>query len=745
MAEGEGLNPSNNIKHFNEKHPSEGPIVSQGLSNKVPSLTLPDFDAEPAWVAWRDEDGRKVPYSPRTGRKASGPHSTWGGTYKAASALAKRLGGHVGIVLGSALDDYRLLGIDQDGCRDPEFGTITAWARRIIDRFASYWEVSPSGTGVKLFMVCAESDWQRIRDSLDGKHGKTFKAAAGKGEKAPGIELYIGERYFTVTGDRPRKAPETLAIVTADEFMWTAKVAGPEFAEQRKGRADSGHKSGWNDRTESGFGWEIAVEARRDGVSFEEYKDRLEDCEDVSRWREDDRQVERAWANALKKVEDESPNIDFEYLGPKSDRRGPLERMNEAHAVVRNGGKVFIAHFNGGKIDFGPVADLHLLYKNKPLQMNGKTKSVSEHWIDWPKRLQFPNGVEFDPSEKVRKGTLNLWKGWAVRPDPHASCKLFLNHLRHVVCSGDEAAFRYIVGWMADLVQNAGRKPGVGLILKGGKGAGKSIVSDYLAAMIGTRHSPVIAESNQLVGKFNAHMADALLLRVEEGYWAGDRKAEGVLKNLVTSATLAIERKGVDVGMVRSVMRIIVTSNSDWVVPASFDERRWAVFNVSDSRIGDEEYFAAYSAEMDGDGPAALLHYLQTYPLTDFNVRVAPETEGLLEQKLASLRDFDKWWFDVLRRGALGDDWENGTVRISCDSIADDYNAHAKDDRFHAQHMDGRSIGKALRKVCPAVDRKKGGSRSSRIWQYVIPALSECRREFEKLAKRKIDWSGENG
>lgn len=498
----------------------------------------------------------------------------------------------------------------------------------------------------------------------------------------------------------------------------------------------------------SNIAWELAMDLHYERETKQTFIRKISEDPILAAWaKKGEREVDRTWDRSKEEYDKEHERILslFEYLGEPVKGSGPLGRMNEAHAVVRNGGETLIATFKKDKsVNFGSVADLHLFYKNMQLEMNGKLKAVSEHWIEWTKRRQYENGVVFDPSGKVDGKTLNLWGGWAVRADPHGSCKRFLNHLRHVVCNGDEDAFRYIVGWIADMVQNAGRKPGVGLVLKGDKGAGKSIVSDYLAKMIGPRHCPPIAATDHLTGKFNAHMEAALLLCVEEGYWAGNRAAEGVLKNLVTNERITIERKGVDPMALQSSLRIIITSNSDWIVPATFDERRWAVFDVSDSHIGDRAYFDAYAAEMEGDGPAALLAYLQSYDLTGFDVRTAPETEGLLEQKLASLRDFDRWWFEVLRRGDLADDWENGTIRVSCDDFMDDYNAHAKDDRFHAQHMDGRSIGKALRKLCPAVERKRDGKRSSRIWRYIIPDLHECRREFEKLAKRKIDWSGEN-
>ena len=51
--------------------------------------------------------------------------------------------------------DDPYVGIDLDDCRNPETGEIAAWAQEIIDRFDSYTEVSPTGTGVRILIRTA--------------------------------------------------------------------------------------------------------------------------------------------------------------------------------------------------------------------------------------------------------------------------------------------------------------------------------------------------------------------------------------------------------------------------------------------------------------------------------------------------------------------------------------------------------------------------------------------------------------
>ncbi|WP_420807618.1 primase-helicase family protein [Bradyrhizobium valentinum] len=70
------------------------------------------------------------------------------------------------------------------------------------------------------------------------------------------------------------------------------------------------------------------------------------------------------------------------------------------------------------------------------------------------------------------------------------------------------------------------------------------------------------------------------------------RRATEALKHLITSEQVMIESKGINAFQVASVLRIIISSNEDWIVPATFDERRFCVLNVADTRARDTVYFA---------------------------------------------------------------------------------------------------------------------------------------------------------
>lgn len=168
----------------------------------------PALDA-PHWVCWRwepkgDRPGEwtKPLFNPRTGYKAS--HSNpghWGPRAQALAGAARFGMDGIGFV---PTPDQGIVGIDWDKCRDPDTDTIDPEALAWVGRFATYAEISPSGTGLRLW----------LRGTLPAH------IPAG-GTKRHGREVYAGKRYLTVTGQRLPGVPDTFAPAQAalDAFL----------------------------------------------------------------------------------------------------------------------------------------------------------------------------------------------------------------------------------------------------------------------------------------------------------------------------------------------------------------------------------------------------------------------------------------------------------------------------------------------------------------------------------------------
>jgi hypothetical protein len=337
-----------------------------------------------------------------------------------------------------------------------------------------------------------------------------------------------------------------------------------------------------------------------------------------------------------------------------------IDEFNRRYVVVNEAGKAMVYEQTTDPIMRRRVlirigfADLRKLYQNRFLTVtkeNGREvkKSVADWWLGHRDRRQYLSGVVFDPTGRVSSEYWNLWSGFSVEPAP-GEWSLMRDHVVDVICGGNLAEADYVFRWVARMIQQPDRQGEVALVIRGNKGAGKGIFFQYLRNAWG-QHGVYISNAKHLVGNFNAHLRDCIFLFADEAFFAGDRQHEGVLKSLITEPVLTIEGKYQNAVNVANMLHIGMASNSDWVVPASHDERRYAVLNASDHRIGDKVYFNEIGAQMEDGGLAAMIYDMLRLDISDFEVRDFPRTEALVQQKRHSLDSLHCWWLAVLERG----------------------------------------------------------------------------------------------
>ncbi len=179
----------------------------------MPQWIPQELKARCQWVCWRwtwkaeKSKWDKPPLNARTGRHASSTdRSTWSSFDLAYAAYLDPANDYSGIGYVFSGDDDDVIGVDLDHCRDPKTGEILPWTdaqiqkggwqgplspAKVIAVLASYAEVSPSSTGVKLL----------LRGNLAAGH------------KAGDFEAYNKGRYFTVTGVKLPDSPAEIRDV----------------------------------------------------------------------------------------------------------------------------------------------------------------------------------------------------------------------------------------------------------------------------------------------------------------------------------------------------------------------------------------------------------------------------------------------------------------------------------------------------------------------------------------------------
>jgi hypothetical protein len=354
---------------------------------------------------------------------------------------------------------------------------------------------------------------------------------------------------------------------------------------------------------------------------------------------------------------------------PRADLEAKLHEINENWAIVRIGNKTRYLHLSvEGDVELYDSKSVSDWFSNwfyyTVTQQGTRTDLIFPAWCRWQYRRQY-RGVRFCPEPQgAPEGVFNTYFGYSVEPK-RGSWKRLLAHIYRNICRRNPIHFRFFVAWLAQLVQSPHIKPGTNIVLKGREGVGKSKVGEWIKELF-DRNAIVVSEAERITGRFNGHLENKLFMMAEEAFWAGDKAAEGKLKDLATGTHMSYERKGLDAYEGKNYTRIMIASNEDWIVPASSGGRRWFVLEVGDEHQKDFGYFAAIDAEMRNGGLEAMLYdLLQTDLPQTVQVRDAPVTPWLVEQRQHSYSNKHRWWRGVLQEGGFRDNGADTFVPLN--------------------------------------------------------------------------------
>jgi putative DNA primase/helicase len=199
--------------------PQPLPVVVENIPGALKEI--------PHWLVWKyiDEidpetgavDWDKPPMSAKGGPGSSTNRKTWTDFATALRYYRDRHMDGLGFVLHHNGEDRRIVAIDLDKCRDQETGVIEKWALKIIRALNSYTEVSPSGTGIRIF-VCGALP----------PHGML------NGRKKGPVEAYEKGRYVTVTGQHIDGTPAAIEDRQDELMEFYKKNFGGKKTERHK-------------------------------------------------------------------------------------------------------------------------------------------------------------------------------------------------------------------------------------------------------------------------------------------------------------------------------------------------------------------------------------------------------------------------------------------------------------------------------------------------------------------------------
>ena len=424
------------------------------------------------------------------------------------------------------------------------------------------------------------------------------------------------------------------------------------------------------------------------------------------------------------------PTLD-DHVAGMADQPKLLEYQRDHFVVKDFGGKVRVCWYSSaGEFRTRSLGSFKEAESNQTVTIdietaNGTAKKrvkAADLWLSSPTRREF-NEARFMPGERPAPGlgVFNLWEGWPHHMAANPTDRI-IEHIQWNLCGGDDTVFQWVMGWLADAVQNVHRTPTTALVLAGPQGSGKNVFCRLLFQLFAP-HTVMITNPQQLVGNFNSHLMDKLFVFANEAFFAGNKQHANALKSLVTDDEMMVEPKGVDAFKVKKHFRLIMASNEDRVVDLDIDDRRYCVLTAdAEDHNNDREYFGRLvDAWENGGEREGFLHLLHHWPLSQWDEGAIPETSARQQQREMSLPPGAKIVLDILSEG--------GSPQIT------HYCENTNRVAIRPGEEWSRTVGKYLR---DAGAERYQISGTGRVW--VFPPLNEARAAFAKALNLKPDW-----
>lgn len=336
-------------------------------------------------------------------------------------------------------------------------------------------------------------------------------------------------------------------------------------------------------------------------------------------------------------------------------------------------------------------------------------------------------GMDFAPNKDLNVA-YNLFNGFPTTP-VKGDISRWESHMTK--CFGKKH-YNFIMDWFADMYQNPDRKCTFAVVVKGSKGTGKNTFEDTLGRLLLSKENYFrTATQVQLFGKFNSHLMSNLLTVGQEIVWGGRHDNDSILKDMITESTRVVERKGIDSFSVNNFSRLYMTSNADWVVPASKDERRFYVAGTKDGMHTKKDWQSFHKWLKEDGVLEALMYEMVNRDVSKFNNVFCPVTTELSEQKHETLYGIDRFVVDAVENGYFGQynansfdnviDLEDG-VKIP---IADLHSKYAE-----TNNVKKMSVNKFSRELSKIGISKRGVFNNKKC--IVIPNVSKLRKILEK-------------
>lgn len=325
-----------------------------------------------------------------------------------------------------------------------------------------------------------------------------------------------------------------------------------------------------------------------------------------------------------------------------------LDAFNRSFFLGWNAQKNQLNYYKETEDEVIPINKESIVTETRPIRKRiseDKTIPGFQFWEGSTNRRHYDR-VHFAPRQTLPPNEYNLFKGYGLEPK-EIDYPLFKEFWRNVICNGDENIYRYMVTWVAQMLQRPYDPPGIALVLQSDiHGTGKGTFVEAIGRLVGKAHFVTESDPAKLLEGFSGHLEKTILINIDESHGSLSRKLHDAMKNLITAPTRQIEHKGMARFTCNNYGHLIITTNNNDAVRLDPSDRRFSCFGVSTSRVGDREYFTKLYEEIRSPAMCGLLKDLLEFDLEKDGVdlRNIPETKARKTMRQTSISEVAVFW-----------------------------------------------------------------------------------------------------
>jgi len=455
--------------------------------------------------------------------------------------------------------------------------------------------------------------------STDGKNDIQIELERGFHERCVEIE----EKKVLI--ENLRNSKKRLEGENALDDVFDDDLMGSEEANQTKARSLARQRAMKNDSIES-----IKKELKKRYPAIKQQVDDI--AKKAVKWAKN-------FQNGCEVIVDGVPKkiTDMESL---NSRFAQLEAPGQPCVIVNRMDASPITNADYNKRLSGEVVCVGVDRKGSP-----KYVSASRFW-EGNTHKHIYRKIVFN-NEQTTSNDYNLFPGFGVVPK-EGNCDKIINHIKEVVCSGDDEKSKALLNLNAWQVQNIGKPSRIITALQSNEQQiGKGLYCNEILAPIFGESGLVTSDIGKIIGRFNDTIRGRAFIFLDECLFSGDRKAADAIKSLATATRISIESKGVPTVQFPCATNLFLSTNHEDAAHIEESDARYWVLQVSPHRHGDTAYFKEILDEINGGGLSAFLLFLLNRDVKSFvpqrDVPIDNEAKNKMIKNSINPFDARKW------------------------------------------------------------------------------------------------------